>query len=194
MNVAATIQGEGTVDGTGIYSMGDTVTLTATPSAGAIFSRFLLNGEVVSSVSPYVFAVSEDTNISISAVFIVTLEGYLKASVGFEIPDAALMKIRLDRGFTLNQDITTVDLRLRELSYADCLMYLVNSPSQPNRTKDSDGGWSHETVGGAIAPADKRAMRREANAIYRKYGDKVLVASVTLMSLNGSKLDTLAKY
>jgi len=194
MNVAATIQGEGTVTGTGIYSMGDTVTLTATPSAGAIFSQFLNGSTVVSTASPYVFTVPSDTNIELIAVFIVSLEGYLRASVGFEIPDASLMKIRFDRGFTLNQDITTVEPRLRELAYADCLMYLVNSPSQPARVKEADGGWSHETTGGAIDPADKRAMRREANAIYRKYNDKVLVASVRLVSLNGVKADGCARY
>ena len=66
MNVGVTIIGDGLVTGSGVHSMGDVVTLTATQSS---FSHFLLGIEIITD-NPYVFT-APDTDVSISAVFIV---------------------------------------------------------------------------------------------------------------------------
>lgn len=190
MNVNVTIIGEGSVSGAETsYSIGDTVTLSATPTSGALFDHFQKGMDRIKS-NPYVFTIASNTDVEISAVFIVTIEGYLRASVGFNLSDAALMKIRIDRGFSINQDISTVSTQLRELAYADCLMVGISTPSQG--AKDSDNGWSHEE--GALSVTDKRAIRREAYAIYKRYGEKTPVSSVAFTSLNGSKINGQARY
>ena len=194
MNVIVGIIGEGSVSGAETsHSVDDTVTLTATPTTGALFSYFQ-KGEERTINNPYIFAIASDDDVEISAVFIVTLEGYLRASVGFNLSDAALMKIRVDRGFSVNQDIESVTPQLRELSYADCLMYGVSSPSQVQGAKEADFGWSHQDQSGTLSITDKRAMRREAYSIYKRYGEKIPVSSVILTTLNGSKADGQARY
>ena len=188
MKVSVEIQGDGIVTGAGEHGQGDTVTLRATESS---FSHFLLDDEVITT-NPYVFD-APDLNVSLIAVFIVTIESYLRASVGFEISDAALMKIRVDRGIALGTDVTKMSTMLKELSYADCLMYGVNSPSQIQGAKEGDFGWSHQAGSSTLSITDKRLMREQANVIYRKYGS-VVTPTVKLMTLNGIKADATARY
>ena len=192
MNVSVEIVGDGTVQGTGLYSMGDEVTLNAISSAGIDFSYFLKGEEKIIG-NPYIFTVSDDANLSLKAVFIVTLEGYLKASVGFELPDAALMKIRVDRDLAFGQSISGLSLKMKELCYADCLMWGVNSPSIIQVAKDSDNGWSHQGVSNTMSITDKRLMRVQANAIYRKWGE-FIEPTVKLITLNGAKASAGARY
>lgn len=193
MNVSVEIVGDGTVQGTGSYSMGDGVTLTAISSAGIDFSYFLDGDDEKITDNPYVFTVSDDADLSLKAVFIVTLEGYLKASVGFEIPDAALMKIRVDRELAFGQAVSGLSIKTKELCYADCLMWGVNSPSIIQGAKDSDNGWSHQGVSNTMSITDKRLMRIQANAIYRKWGDYI-EPTVKLITLNGTKASAGARY
>lgn len=188
MNVQVTVIGDGVVTGAGIHSMGDEVTLTASTSS---FSHFLRDEEVIVE-NPYVFE-APDSDVVISAVFIVTLEAYLKASVGFNLPDAALMKIRIDRGLQIGLDVSTLSTQVRELCFADCLMYGVNSPSQVQGAKDSDNGWSHQEASGTLSITDKRLIRTQANAIYKKYGEATM-PSIIFTSLNGVKSDAQARY
>ena len=188
MNVQVTVIGDGVVTGAGMHSMGDEVTLSASTSS---FSHFL-RGEEVIVVNPYIFE-APDSDVEISAVFIVTLEAYLKASVGYSLPDAALMKIRIDRGLAIGLDVSTLSIQTRELCFADSLMYGVNSPSQVQGAKDSDNGWSHQEASGTLSITDKRLIRTQANAIYKKYGESTM-PTVTFTSLNGSKLHGNARY
>lgn len=188
MDVKVVIIGDGVVTGAGTHSMGDEVSLLATPSS---FSHFL-RGEEIITTNPYVFE-APDSDVEISAVFIVSLESYLKASVGFNLPDAALMKIRVDRGLAIGLDVSTLSQQVRDLCFADCLMYGVNSPSQVQGAKDSDFGYSHQEASGTLSITDKRLIRAQANAIYKKYGEATL-PTVTFTSLNGSKLYGDARY
>ena len=188
MNVKIVIIGDGVVEGAGVHSMGDEVTLAASTSS---FSHFL-RGEEVITTNPYVFE-APDSDVEISAVFIVTLEEYLRASVGYLLPDAALMKIRVDRGLPIGLDVSTLSTQVRELCFADCLMYGVNSPSQVQGAKDSDNGWSHQEASGTLSITDKRLIRTQANAIYKKWGEAT-IPTVTFTSLNGVKLDGQARY
>ncbi len=188
MDVSVEIQGDGIVTGAGEHSMGDVVTLSATESS---FNHFLLDNKVITT-NPYIFD-APDSDVSLIAVFIVTIESYLRASVGFEISDAALMKIRVDRGIALGTDATKMDVMTKELAYADLLMIGVNAPSQIQGAKDSDNGWSHQSGSSTLSITDKRLMREQANAIYRKYGTEV-IPTVKLTTLNGIKADASARY
>lgn len=188
MNVKIVIIGDGVVTGAGTHSMGDAVSLEATPSS---FSHFLRGQEVITT-NPYVFE-APDSDVEISAVFIVTLEAYLKAGVGFNIPDAALMKIRIDRGLAIGLDVSTLSQQTRELAYADSLMYGVNSSSQVQGAKDSDNGWSHQEASGTLSITDKRLIRTQANAIYKKWGEAT-IPTIVFTSLNGVKADGQARY
>ena len=188
MNVQVTVIGDGVVTGAGKHSMGDEVTLTASASS---FSHFLRDEEVIVE-NPYIFK-APDSDVLIEAVFICTLEAYLKSRVGFELPDAALMGIRIDRGLTIGSDVTALSTQVKELCLADCLMYGVNSPSQVQGAKDSDYGFSHQESSGTLSITDKRLMRTQANAIYKKYGEATM-PTVVFTSLNGSKLYNGARY
>ncbi|MCR5660406.1 MAG: T9SS type A sorting domain-containing protein [Bacteroidales bacterium] len=53
----------GTVSGAGLYSHGDTCTLTATPNASYTFINWTENGEVVSTEASYSFIVVSDRNL-----------------------------------------------------------------------------------------------------------------------------------
>jgi hypothetical protein len=192
MKVSVEIIGDGTVKGAGLYSMGDEVTLNAISSAGVDFSYFLVGEEKITD-NPYIFDALDDNDLSLKAVFIVTLEGYLKASVGFEIPDAALMKIRVDRNLTFGQEVSLLSTKIKQLSYADCLMWAVNYPSTIQGAKDSDNGWSHQGSSGTLSITDKRLMRQQATIIYKRWGE-YLEPTVKLITLNGSKADASARY
>lgn len=193
MDVSINISGEGSATGAGSYSMGDEVTLKATPSPGVEFNCFQI-GESIITQNPYVFTVETSEDISLIAVFVITLEGYLRAGVGFEIPDATLMKIRIDRGILRNQDITTIPVQLRDLAFADCLMYGSNLPSQVQKSKDSDNGWSHDSGSLTMSVSDKRDLRKQARSIYKQYGDKTSLPTVYLTTLHGSKSIGNARY
>lgn len=193
MNVIINIIGEGSVVGAGQYSTGDEVSLFATPSTGAEFAYFQIDGEILNA-NPYVYTILSGSDISIIAVFVVTLEGYLRASVGFEIPDATLSKIRRDRGVDRYADVGEISDQIKELSYADCLMYGATIPSQIQKAKDSDNGWSHDAGSLSLSLADKRWMRKQAVAIYRKYSDKSYAPTVTLKPLNGSRQYADSQY
>ncbi len=58
--VTATPSEGGTVDGGGTYSDGDTISLTATPNSGYLFSYWTLNGDIVSYEREYTILVSKD--------------------------------------------------------------------------------------------------------------------------------------
>ena len=55
--------GTGTVSGTGVYNYGTTCTLTATPADDYAFSKWTINGEVVSTDPTYAFTVTEDVSV-----------------------------------------------------------------------------------------------------------------------------------
>lgn len=61
--------GSGTVSGAGIFTYGQTVTLTATAGANYEFSKWTVNGTEVSTTNPYSFTIQSD--LVVTAVFIV---------------------------------------------------------------------------------------------------------------------------
>lgn len=188
MEVKITIDGEGYATGGGTHSRGDIVTVKATPVEGAEFSHWIRNNITVKD-NPYAFTVNDNFNIELTAVFFTTIESYLRASVGFSVPDAALTKIRIDRGIKLHENIVNVSAQIRELAYADLLMWGANSPSEVQGAKESDFGWSHQGASSTMSITDKRMMRLEAKSIYKKYGDKSLPPTVSLFSLFGGKMN-----
>ena len=187
MEVRVSVEGEGTVKGGGTYNVGDKVELTATPVGGNAFLHWVRNNITVKD-NPYIFTTNGD-NVDLVAIFYTTIESYLRACVGFIVPDAALTKIRVDRGIKLNEDIKNVTIEQRELCYADLLMWGANAPSQIQGAKSSDFGWSSQEASSTMSITDKRLMRSDAREIYRRYGDKRVQATVMFTSITGDKLN-----
>lgn len=63
----------GNVSGNGIYSHGDSVTLTAMPDTGYTFAGWQINGQIVDTNTAYSFAATE--NVTVTALF--TLNAYV---------------------------------------------------------------------------------------------------------------------
>lgn len=186
MEVRISVEGEGSTSGAGTYSNGDRVSVKATPVPGNAFMFWQRNNITVTD-NPYVFQVNDNFDVELKAIFFVTIESYLRASVGFQVPDATLTKIRIDRGIKHNENIQNVSEMLRELSYADLLMWGANSPSEVQGAKNSDFGWSSQEASSTMSITDKKRMSAEAKAIYRRYNDKVSAPSIKMISIFGTK-------
>lgn len=101
-----------------------------------------------------------------------TIEEYLSGKVGIAIEPSALQTILLDRNIDEGEDAEDVSKRLKELCTADVYMWCATVPSIGGSTKDSDGGWSHQEGGAQLFATDKTSLRKMADDIYKKYGEK----------------------
>ncbi len=63
VTVTSSNTAQGTVSGGGEFGFGQSCTVTATPSEGYMFNGWTMNGEMVSSASPYTFIVNSDMNL-----------------------------------------------------------------------------------------------------------------------------------
>ena len=100
------------------------------------------------------------------------IEDYLRGKVGFEIPDNALLAIFADRMMEKGQPVEDVEKRTLELATADLYMYCASTPSVKGVTEDAHGSWRHKDGGWESSAYDKRNLRRMANEIYARYGEK----------------------
>lgn len=103
-----------------------------------------------------------------------TIEQYLRGKIDFNLSDATLASVLLDRGIAAGTDATSVSIKQRELAYADLLMFLVRSSTSSSAEMESDGGWMHQKSSKNVT--DRGALRSVAEAIYAKY-DEPLAAS-----------------
>lgn len=101
----------------------------------------------------------------------ITISEYISGSVAFEITEAALAAILLNRGLDAGAKASTLTLRQRELCVADALSWGVTLPSTSKRVEDADAGWKHSEGGMSVSDSDKTEWRKMANAIYSKYGE-----------------------
>lgn len=102
----------------------------------------------------------------------VTVVDYCRNRVGYPIPDDAIYMLLLDRGLKVTTPIEEVDKKTKELLLADMYIYCMSMPSTSSQVKDSDGDWSHSEGGMRITADDKKLLKRMANDIYEKYGEK----------------------
>jgi len=106
-----------------------------------------------------------------------TIEQYLRGSVGFEIPDIAIQTILVKRNVEEHTLVSTLSQRTLELSTADLYMYCASTPSVKGVTIDSHGSWKHQEGGWESSAFDKRNLRKMANALYLKWGEAASASS-----------------
>ncbi len=183
MIITINIKGEGTVNGGGEYEAGTTATITATPVNGYTFKYFKTK-EGETKTNPLVIEIKGDTtDLIIEAVFYVTIEDYLRGQVDFEISDAALTAIKLDRGVKFSQDVTELDAKTKDLCYADVLMWATTTASTIQGEKDSDNGWSHQASSKTLSINDKKRLEERAIQIYKRYNDTKANITTNTISL-----------
>lgn len=91
-----------------------------------------------------------------------TIIDYLRSKVDYYVGDNTLYSIVLDRGYNSSQRAEDLTFTERELLRADLLMYGVTIYGGSIKRGDFS-----RTQG----KVDVDALKREANEIYKKYGD-----------------------
>lgn len=102
-----------------------------------------------------------------------TIEGYLRGKVGFEVADNAISVILEDRGIAAGTESSGLELRTKELATADLYMWCASTPSKQDTSYEADGGWKSQKGGWESSAFDKRNLREMANKIYAKWGEDV---------------------
>lgn len=105
------------------------------------------------------------------------IEQYLRGTVGFEIPDAAILTILTKRQIEEQTKVSCLDERQLDLATADLYMYCASAPSSKGATNDSHGSWKHQEGGYECSVSDKRNLRKMAYALYSKWGEEAGVSS-----------------
>lgn len=103
-----------------------------------------------------------------------TLDEYISASVGIEIPENSINVICLDRGQDPKVEVNIISQRVRELCVADALRWACTVPYSSGSVEDSDAGWKHSSKGTIIDRRTKDMWRKMADEIYSRYGEKKL--------------------
>ena len=116
-----------------------------------------------------------------------TIEEYLYGCVGYPVGEDAVQTILVDREVESGSSISALDKRIKDLCKADLLMWLVTSPSVTGTTEDSNGVWKHREGGMEMSVSDKKHLTRQANRIYRMYGEGSVSTGMKLNSF-GVKL------
>lgn len=98
-----------------------------------------------------------------------TVYTHLVSKVKFDIPEETVLGILAERCLDRNTPFSECDHVLVRLAYADMLRWLVLGPGKMNNTMESDNGWSHSGGGYELDSDDKKELKAEANAIYKKY-------------------------
>lgn len=116
-----------------------------------------------------------------------SFETYIQGLFPLAIPTATLTSIMYNRGITANTELSTLAVKDIQLAYADICIYFSKLPSDYTGTKDSDNGWSHSESSYRLSPTDKAEYKKEANAIYIKYGENASVrTSLKVININGT--------
>lgn len=100
------------------------------------------------------------------------IEQYLRGTVGFEIPDSAIYTILTKRKIECKTMVSTLTEKELDLSTADLYMYCASTPSVKGVTIDAHGSWKHQEGGWESSAFDKRNLRKMANDLYAKWGEK----------------------
>ena len=170
------IIGNGTINST---VSGDSTTYTAVPLNDYKF-KYWSGGGINYTDNPLTLkTVVELTSVT----FYYSIYNYLKGIVGFNIPDDSLNVILLKRGVDFNADISDLTTEMKDLLYADVLIFGATMPSVYGNVNDSDGGWSHQEGSSTINAADKKRFESIANDIYKRYNDNNYSASIRIVSL-----------
>lgn len=105
-----------------------------------------------------------------------TIEEWIQGKVGFTLTDLNIASILVDRGIVSGTDATLVEVRVRELCWADALtIYVTSSNKGSYQIKDGDSG---ETYGSEYF-VDRDEAKSLAIWLYTKWGEAVPVSITT---------------
>ena len=168
----------GTVSGAGLYDYGSSATITATANEGYVFSRWTLNGTVVSGLSTYTFTVTSEAEY---------VAEFMLVSNGVAIGDAAMSSYYLPSysayNYTLSQQIYTADEIGRPCEITSISFF--NAGTQKTRSY---------TI--YLTHTDKSAFDSSNDWISVTEDDEVFTGNVTMVRNNWTKitLDTPFSY
>lgn len=152
------------------------VQLNAVPLDGYTFKHFIIDGEIIVQ-NPHV------TDGKWEAVFCVTMRDYLMNVAAVNLKDTHLIPISINRGFSLDDDVLDVSIKMRELATADLYLLVANSPSNYGGKEESDFYWKHKESSYSMSAFDKKMFLKQANDIYLKHGEPKRGATMTVINL-----------
>ena len=101
------------------------------------------------------------------------IEQWIQGKVGFTLTDLNIEAILSDRNVTAGTDTSTIEVRTRELCWADALtIYVTSSNKGSYQIKDGDSG---ETYGSEYF-VDRDEAKSLAIWLYTKWGESVPVS------------------
>lgn len=118
---------------------------------------------------------------SLNTAIDMTVEEYLHGCVGFEVTDAAINTILVDREITPRTLISEISKRDRDLCRADLYMWCASTPTITGSVEDANGVWKHKEGGTQSSANDKRNLRQMANDIYALYGEKIKGSKIRII-------------
>ena len=177
------IIGNGTINST---VSGDSTTYTAVPLNDYKF-KYWSGGGINYTDNPLTLkTVVELTSVT----FYYSIYNYLKGMVGFNIPDSSLISIisrrseYLKTSIGIDDDISDISSEVKDLLYADVLIWGATGYSNYGSVSESDGGWSHQEGSSTINAADKKRFESIAKSIYDSYHDTLNIhPSIRIVSL-----------
>lgn len=181
MYLKINITGFGEVFGEGTYRVGDVANLEATTDGLLSFGYFRvesLDYEGDSNPNPKIYSpkysilIEKDEDMFVEAYFYMTMEEYLRATFDFDISQNVLVKIALDHKYNLADDSNTISEKDKDLSIADLLFVMCNTPSTYMGATEKAGEFSKTQASKTLTSSDKIRMYNQAVGLYEKWGLK----------------------
>lgn len=96
---------------------------------------------------------------------------YLKGKVSYEVDTSNILVILEDRGVLETEDSQNLEIKTKDLCYADLLMFLVTVFTGGGETTKR-GNWSESKAKYTITTTDRMRLKNIADSIYSKYNEK----------------------
>lgn len=99
-----------------------------------------------------------------------TAADYIKGLFTYEFSEANLLSAFTKRGLAIDAQYENATTKQLELIQADLYMVMYTVFSQGSQSKKS-GGWSESSGGYQVGVYDRRAFKKSADDIYKRYGE-----------------------
>lgn len=99
-----------------------------------------------------------------------TAKEYIEGLFTYEFSVANLLSVFTKRGLSITAQYEDATLEQLELIQADLFMVMYTVFSQGSQSKKS-GGWSESSGGYQVGVYDRRAFKKSADDIYKRYGE-----------------------
>ena len=110
-----------------------------------------------------------------------TIEQYLQGKVDFNLSEANIAAILVDRGVSAGADMATLTEKQRDLCLADLYMLLAYSSSSSSGEYESDGGWQKQKASKNVY--DRSGYKEMAQRLYAKWDDEAANTATSRITL-----------